>query len=224
MVATKKVKARKQKSKRAKKSAPASSRGQQRRARILESATELFLNIGYGETAIDAIVDKSGGSKATLYSYFATKADLFRAVVEDVVSGSTFPDMIVEDDVRETLIAFARDRMSVVFSRRHRSLMGLIIAERGRFPDIARTYYETGPLHSHEVLRKYFVALIDQKRIVIESADEAAEFLRGMLMHQWYIDQLYMNAPAPTARKIAERAEHIVDRFLESYDYLPSSA
>ena len=63
-----------------------SSRGQQRKAKILSAATRLFLSEGYGETSIDAIVEKSGGSKATLYSYYPTKADLFRAVVDSIVT------------------------------------------------------------------------------------------------------------------------------------------
>ncbi len=63
-----------------KKPAPASSRGQQRKVKILAAATKLFLKVGYGETSIDAIVQKSGGSKATLYSVVPTKADLFRAL------------------------------------------------------------------------------------------------------------------------------------------------
>ena len=64
--------------------APQSSRGRERHARILCAATELFLRDGYAETSIDSILELSGGSKATLYSYFPTKDDLFRAVIDAV--------------------------------------------------------------------------------------------------------------------------------------------
>ena len=57
--------------------APQSSRGRERRARILKAATDLFLKTGYGDTSIDAIVEKSGGSKATLYTYFPTRMICF---------------------------------------------------------------------------------------------------------------------------------------------------
>ena len=200
-----------------KNSVPASARGQQRKARILAAATKLFLKDGYGETSIDAIVSESGGSKATLYSFYPTKADLFRAVVDSIVASGESAELKSLDNVRDTLVHFSEQRLRVVFSRKHRALMRLIIAERDRFPDIARMYYERGPLHGDTLLRDYFETLIDKGLIDIQSAVEASEFFRGMLMHQRYIDQLYLNAPVPSAEEVSVRARHVVDRFLEAY-------
>lgn len=200
-----------------KKSLPVSSRGHQRKARILSAATDLFLSLGYGETSIDAIVEKSGGSKATLYSYYPTKADLFRAVVDSIVSDDDDGELQSFDNIRDTLVHFAEHRLLVVFSRKHRALMGLIIAERDRFKDIARMYYERGPLRGHILLRDYFETLIEKGLIDIRSADEASEFFRGMLMHQRYIDQLFLDGPMPSAEEVSVRARHVVDRFLEAY-------
>ena len=194
-----------------------SSRGQQRKAKILTAATTLFLSDGYGETSIDAIVEKSGGSKATLYSYYPTKADLFRAVVDSIVTNHEGPELRSLDDVRDTLVTFAEHRLAIVFSSKHRALMRLIISERDRFPDIARMYYEQGPLHSHMVLRDYFEILIERGLLDIRSADEACEFFRGMLMHQRYIEQLYLDASPLSAEEIGVKAKHVVDRFLEAY-------
>ncbi len=200
-----------------KQSLPVSSRGHQRKAKILSAATDLFLSMGYGETSIDAIVEKSGGSKATLYSYYPTKADLFRAVVDSIVTKDDRAELQSLDNIRDTLVHFAEHRLLVVFSRKHRALMRLIIAERDRFKDIARMYYERGPLRSHTLLRDYFETLIDKGLIDIRSAEEASEFFRGMLMHQRYIDQLFLDAPMPSAEEVSVRARHVVDRFLEAY-------
>ena len=194
-----------------------SSRGQQRKAKILSAATKLFLSEGYGETSIDAIVEQSGGSKATLYSYYPTKADLFRAVVDSIVTNQEGPELGSLENVRDTLVTFSEHRLRVVFSRNHRALMRLIISERDRFPDIARMYYEQGPLYSHMVLRDYFESLIERGVLDIRSADEACEFFRGMLMHQRYIEQLYLDASPLSEEEIGVRARHVVDRFLEAY-------
>ena len=121
------------------------------------------------------------------------------------------------DNVRDTVVAFAEHRLAVVFSRNHRALMRLIISERDRFPDIARMYYERGPLRSHTVLRDYFEVLIERGLLDIRSADEACEFFRGMLMHQRYIEQLYLGASPLSAEEIGVKARHVVDRFLEAY-------
>ena len=196
---------------------PASSRGKKRKARILSAATRLFLSVGYGETSIDAIVEKAGGSKATLYSYYPTKADLFRAVVDSIVTYPEGPELHPFDSVRDTLVDFAERRLRVVFTRKHRALIRLIVAERDRFPDIARMYYEQGPLHSHMLLREYFEDLIDKGVIDMRSADEACEFFRGMLMHQRYIEQLYLDSRPLSSEEISVKARHVVDRFLDAY-------
>jgi len=196
---------------------PLSTRGRERKKKILSAATDLFLSVGYGETSIDAIVEKAGGSKATLYSYYPTKADLFRAVVDSIVTNQEGPDLRVATGVRDTLVAFAEHRLRVVFTRKHRALIRLIVAERDRFPDIARLYYEQGPLHSHAVLRDYFEELIVAGRIDCRSADEACEFFRGMLMHHRYIEHLYLDAALPSAEELGVRARHVVDRFLDAY-------
>ena len=194
-----------------------SSRGEQRKAKILSAATKLFLSDGYGETSIDAIVEKSGGSKATLYSYYPTKADLFRAVVDSIVTTQEGPELGSLENVRETLVTFSEHRLRIVFSSNHRALMRLIISERDRFPDIARMYYEQGPLHSHMVLRDYFEILIERGVLDIRSADEACEFFRGMLLHQLYIEQLYLGASPLSVEELGVKARHVVDRFLEAY-------
>jgi AcrR family transcriptional regulator len=194
-----------------------SSRGEQRKAKILSAATKLFLSDGYGETSIDAIVEKSGGSKATLYSYYPTKADLFRAVVDSIVTTQEGPVLGSLENVRETLVTFSEHRLRIVFSSNHRALMRLIISERDRFPDIARMYYEQGPLHSHMVLRDYFEILIERGVLDIRSADEACEFFRGMLLHQLYIEQLYLGASPLSTEELGVKARHVVDRFLEAY-------
>lgn len=196
---------------------PVSSRGQQRKSKILAAATRLFLKRGYGATSTDSIVEKAGGSKATLYSFFPTKADLFRAVVDSIVTSNVDVELQSLENIRDTLVKFSEQRLRIVFSRKHRALMGLIIAERDRFPDIARMYYERGPLRGHTLLRDYFETLIDRGLIDMQSADEAAEFFRGMLMHQRYIDQLYLDAQVPSEEEVGVRARHVVDRFIEAY-------
>lgn len=199
------------------KSQPVSSRGQKRKAKILSAATKLFLSVGYGETSIDAIVEKSGGSKATLYSYYPTKADLFRDVIDSIVTNQEEPVLQSLDDVRETLVRFAEHRLRVVFSPEHRALIRLIVSERDRFPDIARMYYEQGPLHSHRMLRDYFKSLIEEGLIRMRSADEACEFFRGMLMHQRYLEELFLDARPLSEGEISVKARQVVDRFLEAH-------
>lgn len=196
--------------------APRSTRGRVRRERILRAATELFLDNGYGDTSIDAIVERSGGSKATLYSYFPAKDELFRAVIDAIVSLREEPELESGGDVRTALVTFGVRRMRVVFSNQHRALLRLIVGERERFPDIARMYYERGPHRSEEILTEYMTVLKDRNLLAIESPSESAQFLIGMLFFDWYLAQLYLGAQ-PSRQAMQQRAERVVDRFMEAF-------
>jgi len=196
---------------------PTSSRGRARRNSILKSATHLFLKTGYGSTSIDAVIEQCGGSKSTVYRYFPNKAGLFRAVVDSIVKGKEPVELDPNLPVRDVLIRFAEERMQVVFSRRHAALVRLIISERKRFPDIAQLYYERGPKLGHTLVVAYLKQLQKNHRLQVENADDAAHIFTSMLMHSWYIEQLYTPMPAPSPPAIAKRAHWVVDEFLKRH-------
>ncbi len=195
---------------------PKSSRGHARRERILSAATELFLENGYGGTSIDAIIERSGGSKATLYSYFSVKDELFRAVIDAIVSHRDEPELDPGSDIRAALVNFNLRRMAIVFSSQHRALLRLIVGERERFPDIARMYYERGPKRSREFLTEYMTMLKNGDLLAIEDPAESAEFLIGMLYFEWYLTQLYLGEGPPSREAMQQRTERVVDRFMEA--------
>jgi AcrR family transcriptional regulator len=56
---------------------------QQRRAQILAAAMACFARQGYHATAMDDVVRESGLSVGAIYSYFASKEDLFLALSDD---------------------------------------------------------------------------------------------------------------------------------------------
>ncbi len=57
---------------------------ERRRRRILQAATELFIQRGYRKTSVDEVARNSGVAKGTVYLYFKTKADLMiQAIVEE---------------------------------------------------------------------------------------------------------------------------------------------
>jgi AcrR family transcriptional regulator len=56
---------------------------QQRRAQILNAAMACFARQGYHATSMDDVVRESGLSVGAIYSYFASKEDLFLALSDD---------------------------------------------------------------------------------------------------------------------------------------------
>jgi AcrR family transcriptional regulator len=54
----------------------------QRRRQILDAATRAFARAGFADTSLDVIAAEAGVTPVILYRHFASKADLYRAVLE----------------------------------------------------------------------------------------------------------------------------------------------
>lgn len=64
-----------------------SRRKEARPGELLEAALQLFLENGYAGTRVEAVAARAGVSKGTLFLYFPSKQDLFKAVVRENISG-----------------------------------------------------------------------------------------------------------------------------------------
>src|SRR6185503_10254189 len=54
-----------------------------RPAELLVAAVELFVERGYAATRLDDVAKQAGVSKGTVYLYFPSKEELFKAVVRE---------------------------------------------------------------------------------------------------------------------------------------------
>lgn len=87
------------------------------RARVVEAATELFVDRGYGATSVAAIAERAGVSPQTVYAAFGTKAALLGESVGVAMAGDDEPVAIMDrpeiqqaldvDDPRQAAAAFA---------------------------------------------------------------------------------------------------------------------
>ncbi len=114
---------------------------------LIEAALACFAERGFAATRLDDIAARAGVSKGTVYLYFPSKEELFKAVVresllpniEQAESLLARSDMSAAEQLRR-LMEFLTVRMAT-------SPVGiipkLVITEAGNFPDIARFYLET---------------------------------------------------------------------------------
>ena len=68
----------------------------ERPAQLIDAALEVFSEHGFAAAKLDEIAHRAGVSKGTIYLYFASKEDLFKAVVKDTIgaqlrSAAQFP-------------------------------------------------------------------------------------------------------------------------------------
>jgi TetR/AcrR family transcriptional regulator len=62
-------------------------RKQARPGELLNAALELFVEKGFAATRVEEVAKLAGVSKGTLFLYFASKQELFKAVVRENISG-----------------------------------------------------------------------------------------------------------------------------------------
>jgi AcrR family transcriptional regulator len=140
-----------------------------RPAEIVAAALELFAERGFAATRLDDVAARAGVSKGTLYLYFASKEELFKAVVrESLLPNIARVEALVADFPGPTTELVRRIVETIgmaVATSRLGALPKLVIAESGNFPDIARFYLD-------EVIRRG-LAIIER---VLKRGIERGEF------------------------------------------------
>jgi TetR/AcrR family transcriptional regulator, mexJK operon transcriptional repressor len=152
---------------------------------VLQAASSVFREQGYGSASMDAIARRAGVSKATLYAHFAGKDELFAAIVgaECRSHSQTLaaPD-IDRLDVRQTLSAIGRNFLELVLSAKARAIYRIVMAEAPRFPELGRAFYASGPAVVLARLADYLGAADARGALRVEDPRLAAEQFIGMLM------------------------------------------
>ncbi|MFJ7441525.1 TetR/AcrR family transcriptional regulator [Methylorubrum thiocyanatum] len=115
--------------------------------RILAAAKPIFLSKGYEAASIDAIAGSAGISKKTIYARFATKEDLFEAVIVRFIEENV---PCVEraasepGPVAERLHRIALTLLEVGLTVDAIAVRRIIVAEAARFPEFARLLHDFG--------------------------------------------------------------------------------
>jgi TetR/AcrR family transcriptional repressor of mexJK operon len=190
---------------------------------ILEAATELFLKDGYHATSLDDVAGLASVSKQTIYNHFPDKESLFRTVVLSVgeissgfIERAVIP-LAVNGDPEAGLRKFASDYIATVMQPRVLELRRLVIAESGRFPDLARAYYDLVP----EPVLKALASLIAtwQHLGLLQEADTrlAAAHLAWLIL--WPVDKaMFLGAKHGFAdQELARVADAGVEAFVAAY-------
>ncbi|WP_279024431.1 TetR/AcrR family transcriptional regulator [Gibbsiella quercinecans] len=124
---------------------------EERRQAIITAAAQLFQEIGYERASMDAVARRVGGSKATLYNYFASKEALFETVVRaysarfmaDAADSLTEPGSEALS-LEQKLTRFG-ERMLQVLAGDNQALQiyRVVVGEAGH-SDIGKLFYESG--------------------------------------------------------------------------------
>jgi len=120
-------------------------RKEARPSEIIQAARELFIERGFGATRIEDVARRAGVAKGTLFVYFPTKQDLFRAVAQSVLA----VDLERLQHVAANLDPPIADLVPVLLAQAAYvgesgvpAIIRLLISEARAFPDLAQVWHD----------------------------------------------------------------------------------
>lgn len=140
--------------------------------RILDAATAVFLQYGFGGASLERIAEAAGASKATLYSRYSGKEALFSEVVRRncehslglvfaATPSKTLPDRLMS--VTQTIA-------TRLLSDEVLGLIRMVIADAPRFPTLAKLTSDEGRARSIEALTTIIAEFSSRPRDARERA------------------------------------------------------
>ncbi len=116
--------------------------------RILDAATEMFLENGFESTVTADIARLARVSKRELYTFFADKRAILAAVIAQLqseIQSQANVSWTSSDDIRKVLTTAGTDILNFINSEKFGKLFRIVAAETFRDPVSAAKFYLLGP-------------------------------------------------------------------------------
>lgn len=141
-------------------------RKEARPGELLDAALALFVEKGFAATRVEEVAARAGVSKGTLFLYFPSKEELFKAVVRETLSGRF-------GEWNQELEAFQGDSVALLqYTMRSwwerigmtaaSGITKLVMSEAGTFPEIASFYQHEVIDPGKELLKRVLQRGIDR--------------------------------------------------------------
>lgn len=191
-----------------------------RRQAILDSAAKVFQDTGYERASMSDICEQLGCSKATLYSYFPSKEQLFFEVVlsaseDEFQATHNALDPSIED-ITEALETFGQRFLDFIYSPRVQAVRRLVMSEAGR-GDLGRRCYDQGPLRSEAEVTQFLQTAMSAGKLRQADPKVAALQLRGLLEAEWIDRFIFHLFDKPSADEVSQTVKRAVATFMAAY-------
>jgi TetR/AcrR family transcriptional repressor of mexJK operon len=188
-----------------------------RRRSILAAAQKVFLERGYANASIDAVVELAGGSKATVYQQFGSKEGLLGALVAEGAEelAHMVHDLPLDGALDESLHVFGRHYLTLVMRPDRMALFRLTIGECGRVPEIGDVFYRTGPQAVGKHLTEFFRNVAAAGLIKTSDPERTAYQFIHALRGDLYMQALLNPTRRPTEAELSRHIDFVVESFLD---------
>jgi AcrR family transcriptional regulator len=192
-------------------------------AHVVACASALFLDRGYAGTSIEAVAAAARVGKNTIYRRYATKAELFQAVVDQQMQAHLPPlrQIQTQGDWKAGLRQLAIMLVSASVNAEGVALERLVMAEALRFPEIATIYIDRANARATDVARDFLAWIARQlpegEQPDPEDAAFAAEQLISALVYVPHTFALLGKQRLATAAEIEAYADRALSLFLSGW-------
>ncbi len=196
------------------------SKSDSKRQAILENAYRLFRAQGFDGTSMADITSRVGGSKATLYSHFPSKEELFvecmMAALENYMSDTLKHLDASRTDTEAALRNFGTSVLNFICSPEQVEVRRLMIAEAARSGTGKLFFDKISALRSQ--ISSFLAACMASGLLRWDDPDLAADHL-GALLEAEILEPLLLHVrkAAPDEEETALAARRAVAAFLRAY-------
>jgi TetR/AcrR family transcriptional regulator len=133
-------------------------RKEARPGELLAAALDLFVEKGFAATRVEEVAKRAGVSKGTLFLYFPSKDDLFKAVVRENISGRFAQWGTEIDQFQGSTAEMLRMCMLAWWERigstKVSGITKLMLSEAGNFPELATFYRDEVIRPGNELIKR----------------------------------------------------------------------
>ena len=196
------------------------SKNDSKRQAILESAYRLFRAQGFDGTSMADITSEVGGSKATLYSHFPSKEELFvecmMAALQNYMSDTLKHLDASQSDPQAALRNFGKSVLNFICSSEQVEVRRLMIAEAARSGTGKLFFDKITALRAQ--ISSFLAACMASGLLRRDDPDLAADHL-GALLEAEILEPLLLHVreAAPDEEETALAARRAVSAFLRAY-------
>lgn len=196
------------------------SKSDSKRRAILENAYQLFRAQGFDGTSMADITSQVGGSKATLYSHFPSKEELFvecmMAALENYMSDTLKHLDASRSDAEGALCNFGSSVLNFICSPEQVEVRRLMIAEAARSGTGKLFFDKITALRSQ--ISSFLAACMGSGLLRRDDPDLAADHL-GALLEAEILEPLLLHVrdAGPDQEETALAARRAVAAFLRAY-------
>lgn len=195
-------------------------RSSAKRAAILNAAQTCFLEHGYASTSMDMVAARAGVSKATIYAHFQGKDDLFGAIIgrrcDDEADGLGAVGLDETMSARAALTVMARHLMGMLLRPEVLGIYRMVVSEAARHPDLARVFYDAGPMRGKARMADCLTALHKRGVLNIPDSWQAMDQFIGMLRAECFHRTL-LGLPIEPRCTLEKTIDGAVETMLRAY-------